>query len=245
MRNTPNIPHMSDSDMDAHEKGEELYDKLLESEVTKTIGQMTDAEIAEEAYIEWHHISSEAEKRLMKDIADLDAASSEDGFDMAGTLSKIAEMDLDWDAEKSPQECSVCGFFSDELDADQMCPDCLDQFEAANTENSPVGVRRQMLMNAADLVDGDRNAQYGDPRQDFLRTTKYWNAHIHGIIERKAAAADGALDTNSILDPADVAIMMALLKVSRLAWDPAKEDTWTDLAGYAACGLHCTVPEED
>jgi len=29
---------------------------------------------------------------------------------------------------------------------------------------------------------------------------------------------------------------MALLKLSRIAWQPNKTDSWIDLAGYAACG---------
>jgi hypothetical protein len=30
--------------------------------------------------------------------------------------------------------------------------------------------------------------------------------------------------------------MMALMKIARLATNPAHEDSWVDLAGYAACG---------
>ena len=119
-----------------------------------------------------------------------------------------------------------------------------EEFNLFGDWQEELGPRRQMLMNAADLVDGDRNAQYGDPRQDFRRTAKYWNAHIHGVIDRKLAENDGQFQTEEILGIEDVAIMMSLLKISRLAWAPGKEDTWTDLAGYAACGWHCVAPEE-
>ena len=85
-----------------------------------------------------------------------------------------------------------------------------------------------MLAEAASLVDGDRNAQYGDPRQDFQRTAVMWGAYLGVDIE-----------------PHDVAALMAILKVSRIRWSPGKRDSWVDLAGYAACGWHCAMPECD
>jgi nucleoside 2-deoxyribosyltransferase len=89
-------------------------------------------------------------------------------------------------------------------------------------EEPATSPRRELLTEAADLVDGDRNAQYGDPRQDFARTATMWGAYLGTDVE-----------------PHDVAALMALLKVSRLKWSPGKRDSWVDLAGYAACGWHC------
>lgn len=34
----------------------------------------------------------------------------------------------------------------------------------------------------------------------------------------------------------DVAVMMALLKIARIGTGTATDDSWVDLAGYAACG---------
>lgn len=82
--------------------------------------------------------------------------------------------------------------------------------------------RRRLLDEAATIVDGDRNAQYGDPRQDFARTATMWGAYL---------GVDVA--------PHDVAALMACLKVSRIRWSPDKRDSWLDLAGYAACGWDC------
>jgi len=89
-------------------------------------------------------------------------------------------------------------------------------------------IREQTLRTANTYVNGDRNAQYGDPSQDFLRTATYWQAYIAGIVEREG----GALT----IRPHDVAAMMALLKLSRISHSPTKHDHWVDLAGYAACG---------
>ena len=96
-----------------------------------------------------------------------------------------------------------------------------------SSDTGTVSPRREMLEEAADLVDGDRNASYGDPSQDFRRTADLWSTYLDG---------------KTTLDPHDVAAMMALLKISRLRWSPEKRDSWVDLAGYAACGLS-TIPE--
>ena len=41
---------------------------------------------------------------------------------------------------------------------------------------------------------------------------------------------------NQQITPVDVAAMMALLKLARVAEGHGKTDNWVDLAGYAACG---------
>ena len=105
--------------------------------------------------------------------------------------------------------------------------------------------RREMLIEAADLVDGDRNVSYGDPSDDFRRTAAYWSTHLGGVLRRLAAetrveVSDDVLDlVDHLLGPHDVAIMMMQLKTSRLAWSPDKHDHWVDAAGYAACGRDC------
>lgn len=94
--------------------------------------------------------------------------------------------------------------------------------------------RRTLLHGAADLVDGDRNNQYGDPIGDFRCIADMWSAYLrrHDNIPAELA-----------LQPHDVAAMMSLVKISRIAWSPEKEDSWMDLAGYAACGWDCSLRE--
>jgi len=86
------------------------------------------------------------------------------------------------------------------------------------------GHRAKLLREAEQLVTGDRNAQYGDPRQDFRRTATMWSAYLGADVR-----------------PHDVAALMSLLKLSRIRWSPTKEDSWVDLAGYAACGWDCAA----
>ena len=120
--------------------------------------------------------------------------------------------------------------------------DCCDFTEPA--QKTP---RRKLLEEAADLIDGDRNAQYGDPIDDFRRTATYWSTHLGGVFRRKANSlgiepeGETLFILDNLLDPHDVAIMMGQLKDSRLAWDPYKQDTWADKAGYSACGYDCIV----
>jgi hypothetical protein len=79
------------------------------------------------------------------------------------------------------------------------------------------------------------NKQYGPPDSDFRRTANFWQEYLKGVVE-----ARGELR----LEPHDVGVMMALLKISRITWSPGKADSWVDLAGYAACAADCVEIEQ-
>lgn len=92
--------------------------------------------------------------------------------------------------------------------------------------------RASALDEARQLITGDRNNQYGPPTQDFDRTAAM-------------ASAFGFEVNGEALKGHHVAIFMMLLKTSRLAWTPAKRDSWVDSAGYAGCGYECAVNEAE
>lgn len=92
---------------------------------------------------------------------------------------------------------------------------------------------KSILAEADSLVRGDRNCSYGPPNQDFDRTAQMWNALFAEHIRN-----GGAFENHHI------AMAMACLKLSRLAWSPTKRDSWVDLAGYADCGWNCAKPKE-
>lgn len=46
------------------------------------------------------------------------------------------------------------------------------------------------------------------------------------------------------IDSKDVAAMLGLLKIARIATGHGKADNWIDLAGYAACGGELERTEE-
>jgi len=87
-----------------------------------------------------------------------------------------------------------------------------------------VSDRADVLDEARTAVMSDRNNSYGPPHQDFQRTAD-------------ALAALGFLGPDGQpMSAHHIAMIMVVLKVSRLVWSPLKRDSWVDIAGYAACG---------
>ena len=83
--------------------------------------------------------------------------------------------------------------------------------------------RQEVLTAAADCVLRNREADYGTPEQNFQNIASLWNTYIYAIDHRSLFAHD-------------VAALLALLKIARIASGNGKADNWVDLAGYAACG---------
>ena len=88
--------------------------------------------------------------------------------------------------------------------------------------------REETLEKAKTCVCGDRHESYGTAEQNFGRIAELWTAYW---------GRDEVVFTK-----ADVAAMMALMKIARIAayerYEASKynDDNWVDLAGYAACG---------
>ena len=83
--------------------------------------------------------------------------------------------------------------------------------------------RAQILREAESMVLGDRQDDYGTPENSFERIANLWNSYLDTRLDGRLGAVD-------------VAAMMALLKIARIASGHGKRDNWVDLAGYAACG---------
>ena len=99
--------------------------------------------------------------------------------------------------------------------------------EAAAPKVPKVPERALLLREAERLICGDRNTAYGEPDADFQRTAVIWTA----MFGREFTGHE-------------VAMAMIALKLSRLSWSPGRQDSWCDVAGYAACGWDTTVAEE-
>lgn len=102
--------------------------------------------------------------------------------------------------------------------------------------NRPAGVgktitRAEILDAAKAIVTGERERQYGKPEDNFRMIGNLWEIYL------KARCLDscGGLD----ILPEDVAMMMSLLKIARIASGNCKADSFVDLAGYAACAGEC------
>lgn len=91
--------------------------------------------------------------------------------------------------------------------------------------------RADILHAAEKCVCGQRETDYGTPEDNFKAIAELWNVYLDRISVGKYG--------NTIVDEKDVAVMMALLKIARIARGGGKADSWIDLAGYAACGAEC------
>ena len=84
--------------------------------------------------------------------------------------------------------------------------------------------RAEILREAAVCVCGQREQDYGSPEDNFAVIAELWNGYL------------GLDKSGSGISSMDVAMMMALLKIARIRGGRATEDSFIDLAGYAACG---------
>jgi len=120
--------------------------------------------------------------------------------------------------------------------ADQELTEALNAV-GSETHNEPeIPPRKSVLLEAIGLVTGDRNATYGPPTQDFDRTA----AALTAMGYRRTDPGGKTLG----LEPHDVAILVMMVKISRLMSTPDKRDSWVDIAGYAGCGYECTIEED-
>ena len=78
--------------------------------------------------------------------------------------------------------------------------------------------RYEVLSKASDLINGDREQEHGQPKQNFRRIAKMSSGYLEKDIT-----------------PSDVCVMMVLLKAARLR-HKLNDDSFIDMAGYAALG---------
>lgn len=78
--------------------------------------------------------------------------------------------------------------------------------------------RKEFLHRAEECICVDREEQYGSPEDSFGTIAGLWSIYLGREIS-----------------PENVAIMMALLKIARIAGGRFKTDSYTDAIGYMAC----------
>ena len=76
--------------------------------------------------------------------------------------------------------------------------------------------RSDVPLEAADLIDGDRNQEYGDPREMHQRAADIYNAY-----------------RGAMLTAHDVAMILLSVKLARLSHMPDHRDSYVDICGYA------------
>lgn len=90
--------------------------------------------------------------------------------------------------------------------------------------------RIDILTSADEIVNKNREDDYGSVEDNFKTISQMWNAYLH---------------LDNAIAPKDVAAMMALLKIARISSGHNKSDNWIDLAGYAACGGELETTEKE
>ena len=75
----------------------------------------------------------------------------------------------------------------------------------------------ELLKEAAELINGERAKNYGEPQQSFENIAKLWSTYL-GIE----------------ISVTDVGMLMILLKVSRNGRNRFKRDNFVDICGYAS-----------
>ena len=83
--------------------------------------------------------------------------------------------------------------------------------------------REHLLNEAEKLINGPRAKEYGPAKLNHQRIADIWTI----LLQKKLSAE---------ITPEEVVACMVGLKVARLAEDISKDDSWTDIIGYAALG---------
>ena len=88
-------------------------------------------------------------------------------------------------------------------------------------------IRTYILKKANEIVNKDRQNNYGTPEDNFKDIGIMW----------------GIILGQDPIPPHVVANMMIALKLARTKTSPLYEDNYIDMAGYAACGGECAAIE--
>jgi hypothetical protein len=87
--------------------------------------------------------------------------------------------------------------------------------------------REEILEAAKGCVTGQRQQDYGTPEDSFGLIGKLWTAYLEHPVSSM-----------------DVAVMMGLLKIARIQGNRSTQDSFVDLAGYAACAGEIATEDE-
>ena len=83
-----------------------------------------------------------------------------------------------------------------------------------------------LLDEAKELINGDRQEDYGSPRTNMDKIAEFWSAYLCMQIRGE-----------------DVCAMMALLKMARMTTGHKKRDNPKDVAGYMSILADCYYEE--
>jgi len=131
-------------------------------------------------------------------------------------------------------ESEMRGVCADCVNNDETCSLCSDCRDACNfepkqrcvprVEKNEKQSRGKILRKALEIINGERQDQYGNPEDSFALIGEYWTTYLEST----------GIDIGHIISQKEVAEMMALLKIARMSGQKPKLDNYLDLIGYAA-----------
>jgi hypothetical protein len=147
----------------------------------------------------------------------------------------------EWARDKTCEELSkCCGFRKCPID-NVCCSDSLSEkacfdvtpedWQKALGEVSDRDQKTQrgsVMLKALEIVNGERQDQYGSPEDNFHRIADYWTQY-----------------KGTKFSAHDVSMMMCLLKIARIQTGTGSTDSYTDLCGYAALAADMKVEKKN
>lgn len=106
--------------------------------------------------------------------------------------------------------------------------------------------RGKILMQALDIINGDRQDKYGKPEDSFALIAEYWNSYLISLqknILEKNGFNPKEYKLVPMLDCKGVAEMMMLFKIARMSGQKPNLDNYLDLVGYA--GIAADMVDEE
>lgn len=89
--------------------------------------------------------------------------------------------------------------------------------------------RSEILQAADKIINGQRQQDYGNPEDAFLNIAALWEAYLNNIGYKHIE-----FDHPVCITELDVAHMMIMMKIARGIGGVGTDDTFVDMAGYAA-----------
>ncbi len=132
---------------------------------------------------------------------------------------------------QGPDETGACVM----PDAPSCYPPELALWEPIEDETPDLKTRGHILKKAHEIINGERQDLYGNPEDSFELIASYWSSYL---TSRQKAKGGSGLS----IYPHEVAEMMMLLKIARMAGKKLEVDNYCDLAGYA--GLAADMVEK-
>lgn len=95
--------------------------------------------------------------------------------------------------------------------------------------------RGQVLLDAHEIINGDRKQSYGNPEDTHGVIAELWNGYLQALSKVQASSGEPRMaNTSTRLHDKDVALMMVLFKIGRELNGAGCKDNMVDAAGYIA-----------